>query len=130
MSPDTRPPDSGPRDATALGSTGTSAAETDVHAAHARTDGEVLLDVRSATEWAQGHAPGAVHLPLAELSHERLPEAQRLLCICRSGNRSGQATAVLRRAGIDAANVTGGMVAWEASGLPVVCDDGTAGAVA
>ncbi len=108
----------------------TSSAETDVHAAHGRSDDEVLLDVRSAAEWAQGHAPGAVHVPLPELSLDNVPEAGRLLCICRSGNRSGQATAALRRAGIDAANVTGGMVAWAASGLPVVCDDDRPGAVA
>ena len=98
--------------------------------AHDRAEGHVLVDVRESHEWAAGHAPDAVHLPLGELELGRLPAAERLLCICRSGARSSQAVEVLRNAGYDAVNVEGGMKAWHADGLPVVCDDGLPGAVA
>lgn len=98
--------------------------------AHDRADGHVLVDVRDPHEWAAGHAPGATHLPLGELHPDRLPTAERLLCICRSGARSSQAVAALRNAGYDAVNVDGGMNAWHAHGLPVVRDDGQPGTVA
>jgi rhodanese-related sulfurtransferase len=98
--------------------------------AHDRAEGHALIDVREPHEWAAGHAPDAVHLPLDELEPARLPAAERLLCICRSGARSSRAVAVLRSAGYDAVNVEGGMNAWQADGLPVVCDDGNPGAVA
>jgi rhodanese-related sulfurtransferase len=98
--------------------------------AHDRTDSHVLVDVREPAEWSAGHAPGAVHLPLGELHPDRLPAAERLLCICRSGARSSKAVAALRNAGFDAVNVAGGMNAWHAHGLPVVRDDGRPGTVA
>ncbi len=98
--------------------------------AHDRADGHALVDVREPHEWAAGHAPGAVHLPLGELHPDRLPAAERLLCICRSGARSTRAVAALRNAGYDAVNVDGGMNAWHAYGLPVVRDDGHPGVVA
>lgn len=98
--------------------------------AHDRADSHALVDVREPHEWAAGHAPGAVHVPLAELHPDRLPAAERLLCICRSGARSSRAVVALRSAGYDAVNVDGGMNAWHARGLPVVRDDGRAGTVA
>jgi rhodanese-related sulfurtransferase len=39
--------------------------------------------------------------------------------VCRSGNRSGQATEILRQAGFDAHNMEGGMISWEQAGLDV-----------
>lgn len=51
------------------------------------------------------------------------------MCVCRSGGRSSKATTMLREAGINAANVTGGMTAWSEARLPVIRDDGTAGTV-
>lgn len=99
-------------------------------AAHDRADGHALVDVRESHEWAAGHAPGAIHVPLGELHPDRLPAAERLLCICRSGARSSQVVAALRNAGYDAVNVDGGMNAWHARGLPIVRDDGHAGTVA
>jgi rhodanese-related sulfurtransferase len=50
--------------------------------------------------------------------------------ICRSGNRSAMATDWLRRQGVDARNVHGGMIAWNLHGLPLVSDDGSRGRVA
>lgn len=90
-----------------------------------------LLDVREDYEWEAGHAPSAHHIPLGELGtrqHE-LPEDQQLLVICRSGARSRMVTDALNEANYPAANVEGGMGAWQAAGAPVERDDGTPGAI-
>ena len=88
-------------------------------AAAAVADGAQLLDVRTAAEWKQGRAIGAAHTPPERLEH-RLPRlnGETVYVICRSGSRSGRAAAMLRRAGIDAKNVRGGMIAWTRHQLP------------
>ena len=91
--------------------------------------GAVLLDVREPDEWTRGHAPGAVHIPLADLDPARLDRHQPVIAICRSGNRSGKAADALTAAGILVHNMTGGMQAWQHEGLPVVRDDGTPGSI-
>lgn len=87
----------------------------------------VLLDVREDDEWQAGHAPGATHIPLAELPArvDELPAEGVVAIICRSGARSGQAVAWLARQGVDAVNVAGGMLAWDAAGRAVVSEDGS-----
>lgn len=91
----------------------------------------VLLDVREIDEWLAGHMHGAVHIPLMELPQriDELPRDHTIVCICRSGNRSGQATAFLIDRGVAARNMVGGMKAWAAAGLPVERLDGSAGLV-
>ncbi len=85
-------------------------------------DGAVLLDVREPEEWAAGHAPGAVLMPMGEVRSRRteLPFDRRIVVVCRSGGRSAAITDALRSAGYDAVNLTGGMCAWTAGGLPTV----------
>jgi rhodanese-related sulfurtransferase len=81
-----------------------------------------LIDVREPDEWAAGHVAGARHIPLADLSArlDEIPRDQPVLLFCRSGNRSGKATAFLRQQGYaQATNVEGGITAWQAAGLPV-----------
>ncbi|MFG2731870.1 rhodanese-like domain-containing protein [Streptomyces canus] len=98
------------------------------------TGDAVLLDVRGPEEWAAGHAPGALHLPLDVLAAgSALPEeaaGRPLLVICRSGRRSHEAVALLASRGIEAVDVVGGMGAWTEAGLPVTAngpgDDGSA----
>ena len=93
--------------------------------------GAVLLDVREPDEWAAGHAPGAIHVPLAGVSDAAARFAgQEVLAVCRSGGRSAKAAETLAQAGVEVRNVAGGMTAWAADGLPVVRDDGALGAVA
>ncbi|MFE2550294.1 rhodanese-like domain-containing protein [Streptomyces sp. NPDC059355] len=105
-------------------------------AAHqrARDEGAVLLDVRERAEWTAGHAPGAVHAPLsALLAGADLPRDARgrpLMAICRSGHRSRQAVRLLTERGAEAVDVTGGMNAWAAAGLPVVDGHGDHGSTA
>ncbi|MDR6970743.1 rhodanese-like domain-containing protein [Leifsonia shinshuensis] len=110
-------------------------AEDVVSAARAREltdqDAAWLLDVREGYEWEAGHAPGAHHIPLGELSERQheLPEDRQILVICRSGARSRMVTDALNEANYPAANVDGGMGAWQAGGGPVQRDDGTPGAI-
>lgn len=90
----------------------------------------VLLDVREPEEWAAGHAPDSVHVPLAQVDGTSVPRDLPIVAICRSGNRSGKAADTLAAAGHQVHNVTGGMRAWAAEGHPVRTDDGTPGTVA
>jgi len=103
----------------------------DVRSAHDlhETGSVVLLDVREPEEWAAGHAPGALHVPLGDLDPTRIA-GDEVLVLCRSGNRSGRATATLTEAGVRARNVEGGMQAWLEADLPVVAPGGGTGTVA
>jgi phage shock protein E len=88
-------------------------------------DDLVILDVRTPEEFAEGHLDGAVMIDFYEADFaDRLgeldPEVPYLL-YCRSGNRSGQTTVIMRDLGFtDVANVDGGIVAWSGAGLQVV----------
>ncbi len=100
-------------------------------AAELRDGGAFLLDVREVQEWVAGHAPDAVLIPLGQLGArvDELPKDATILCICRSGARSGRAADALTGAGYDSRNVAGGMQAWESSGLPVLDEDDEDGGI-
>jgi len=90
----------------------------------------VILDVREPDEWAAGHAPGAIHIPLGELT-VRLDElpgagAGSLAVTCRGGGRSSRAVQWLTEQGYAVANLEGGMKAWQTAGKPMVAEGGTA----
>jgi rhodanese-related sulfurtransferase len=84
----------------------------------------LLLDVRSADEFAKGHILGAKNVPLAELER-RAPELDRfkarpVIVHCDNGNRSTSALPVLRKQGFaTVVNLAGGFAAWKQAGLPV-----------
>ena len=84
--------------------------------------GALLVDVREPREYSGGHAPGAVNLPLSRLRHGRasLPEGRDVVVMCRSGHRSAVAVRVLSGDGRTVTNLAGGIMAWSASGEPVV----------
>lgn len=107
------------------------AVDVDDAAAASATNEVVLLDVREYQEWMAGHAPHARHLPMSELPARlgELPTNGRIVCVCRSGNRSAQVTGWLARQGYDAVNMTGGMHAWAQRGHEVVNHAGNPGAV-
>lgn len=89
----------------------------------------LLLDVREDHEWAAGHAPQAVHVPLGRLDPAAVPTDRPVLAVCRLGGRSEHAAQELAACGVDVRNVDGGMQAWAAVGLPLVRDDGAPGVV-
>ncbi len=87
---------------------------------HAIADAHIL-DVRESHELEQARVEGAQHIPLGSLV-ERLAEVPRdrtVYVICHVGGRSAQAAQFLESNGIDAVNVSGGIVAWYRAGLPV-----------
>lgn len=87
----------------------------------AQDAGPLLVDVREPNEFAEFRAEGAVLFPLSTfmLRHQALPRDRELLMICRTGARSGQATAFLLANGwTTVLNVEGGTLAWVRAGLP------------
>lgn len=81
----------------------------------------ILLDCREQDEWEDAHIDGALHIPMIQLP-ERIGEvdtSKEIICVCRSGNRSGKVAAWLLNNGYRAVNMAGGMLAWNEAGLPV-----------
>ena len=83
----------------------------------------LVLDVRDADEWEEGHIPGSVHVPYAELLDRlgELPEDRTIAAVCSGGKRSGLAASILQREGFDdVIHVGGGGVGtWRSQGRPV-----------
>jgi rhodanese-related sulfurtransferase len=88
--------------------------------------GAFLLDVREDDEWAAGHAPGALHIRLADLGARtaELPGDREVYVICRTGTRSAYATQALVGGGLHATNVADGMTGWAVAGRPMLSEDG------
>src|SRR4051812_20559781 len=84
-----------------------------------------LIDVREVHEYAAGHVPGAVLVPLATVPSalEQFPADAPTYVICRSGARSYRACEFLAEQGRDVANVEGGTLAWINSGRETVSGD-------
>ncbi|MCK7638406.1 rhodanese-like domain-containing protein [Corynebacterium pygosceleis] len=83
--------------------------------------GAQLIDVREADEFAEGHASGAVNIPMSEIVG-RVDEIDRdrdLYVICLSGGRSARVCEYLGHRGVDAINVEGGTSAWRTADLPM-----------
>jgi rhodanese-related sulfurtransferase len=101
----------------------TAAPSVDVHEARRRqAAGALLVDVRQAEEWSNGHAPQARLMPSGSLPGRlaEIPRDREVLLICRSGNRSSSAQRQLLQLGYEQVfNVSGGMHAWARAGLPV-----------
>jgi rhodanese-related sulfurtransferase len=82
-------------------------------------EGWMLLDVRTESEWAEARIPGAVHVPMDQLT-DRLDElADRVVCVCAVGARSARVAQFLNAQGYEAVNLDGGIYAWVDDGLPV-----------
>ena len=76
----------------------------------------LVLDVRTATEYAAGHIRGAVNIPVDELRDRlnELPADQDIAIHCKSGFRGHLAARILRQRGFDkVTNVTGGWTSFE-----------------
>ncbi|MGJ7441763.1 rhodanese-like domain-containing protein [Aquipuribacter sp. MA13-6] len=92
---------------------------TDLAAAHA--DGATVVDVREPDEYAGGHVPGALNIPLSQVPARtgEVPTDRRVYVVCASGNRSKSATDTLRSVGVDAVSVRGGTRGWVQDGRTV-----------
>lgn len=88
----------------------------------------LLIDVRSAAEFAAGHAPQALHIPVGMLAPSALPagEKRKLVLVCASGMRSSAGCGALRPKGFEAYSLKGGMSAWSRAGGPVEAAPGAA----
>ncbi|MBZ4413214.1 rhodanese-like domain-containing protein [Myxococcus faecalis] len=77
--------------------------------------GATLVDVRSPEEFADGHLPGAVNIPVGELARrlgELGPPTTPVVVYCRSGARSGRAERLLKEQGFQDVFNLGPMSAW------------------
>lgn len=81
----------------------------------------VLLDVRTDTERKKGSIRGSYHIPITSLATstnelKKFKDAE-IICYCRTGNRSLNAAAKLKKLGFNASNLKGGIIRWNAAGL-------------
>src|SRR3982750_1403856 len=92
-----------------------------------RDDAIQVVDVREPYEREAGHIAASRHVPLAELTAAAptIDPGRPVVFVCRVGARSAMAAWSFARAGYDAHNLEGGMVAWAASGLPLEPEDGS-----
>lgn len=81
----------------------------------------MVLDVRNATEFDDGHIPGAINVAYLQLANRlsEVPAGKHIFVNCRSGFRSARAVSYLNEHGYSATNIAGGFLAWEAAGYPV-----------
>lgn len=83
----------------------------------------VILDVRTPEEFAEGHLDGAVNIDFYAADFQDtlagLDSSADYVVYCRSGNRSGQTTAMMSELGFASVHdVNGGIVAWTEAGVP------------
>lgn len=81
----------------------------------------ILIDVRTPEEFASGHIPGSVNIPVDSLGQRlsEVPQDKPVVLYCRSGNRSNQAAQILDQAGYTQIYDLGGIVTWQQQGYPV-----------
>ena len=82
----------------------------------------LVVDVREVDEFAAGHIPGAINMPLSTFQASKLPESggKTIILSCAAGGRSAQALnkCAQAQAAVDT-HLAGGFGAWRAAGLPV-----------
>jgi rhodanese-related sulfurtransferase len=81
-----------------------------------------LVDVRSATEFATAHLPGALNIPLEQIERrtEDLEANVPVVLVCQTGTRARMASALLAASGKDLVVLEGGTQAWLQAGYPAV----------
>ena len=77
------------------------------------TPGAVILDVRSAVEYAGGHVPGAVNVPLNQVPTLDMPKDTPLFLYCQSGARSQRGCKALDKLGFTRASNLGGILDYK-----------------
>ena len=89
----------------------------------------VVLDVRTAEEFVDGHLAGAVNIDykqsdFVEQAVTKLPKERTIAVYCRSGRRSAGAAELLAKEGYRLVNLKGGIIAWQEAQMPVTTTDG------
>lgn len=84
----------------------------------------VVLDVRTAAEYAEGHIEKAILIDqgqsdFVEKAKATLPADKTIAIYCRSGRRSASAAGRLAGAGYKCVNLKGGIIAWQEASMPV-----------
>ena len=87
----------------------------------------VIFDVRTASEFAEGHIEGAINIDykqgdFVERSKATLPKDRTIAVYCRSGRRSAGAADLLAKEGFKLVNLKGGIIAWQEAKKPVTTD--------
>ena len=88
-------------------------------------DEAMIIDVREVNEYSEGHIINSLHIPLSTLN-KRMSEiekhkANKVIVACRSGHRSANACANLKKAGFENVfNLSGGVMAWQNANLPLI----------
>jgi rhodanese-related sulfurtransferase len=85
----------------------------------------VILDVRTSTEFAEGHIQGAILIDqgqddFVEKAKATLPTEKTIAIYCRTGRRSANAAGKLADVGYKCVDLKGGIVAWKEAGKPVI----------
>ena len=85
----------------------------------------VLLDVRTDSEYAEGHIEGAILIDqkqsdFMEKAQAELPKDKKIAVYCRSGRRSANAAGRLADIGYRCVNLKGGIIAWKEANKPVI----------
>ena len=88
----------------------------------------VILDVRKADEFAEGHITGAILIDqfqsdFLEQAQAKLPKDKTIAIYCRSGRRSANAAGKLADVGYKCVNLKGGILAWKEANMPVVKEE-------
>ena len=88
----------------------------------------VILDVRKADEFTEGHIKGAVLIDqfqsdFVEQAQAKLPKDKIIAVYCRSGRRSANAAGILADVGYKCVNLKGGIIAWKEANMPVIKEE-------
>ena len=88
----------------------------------------VILDVRKADEFAEGHITGAILIDqfqsdFLEQAQVKLPKDKTIAIYCRSGRRSANAAGKLADVGYKCVNLKGGILAWKEANMLVTKED-------
>jgi rhodanese-related sulfurtransferase/DNA-binding transcriptional ArsR family regulator len=106
-----------------LGPEDTAAVDTDELLRRLARGDVVILDVRPGTEFAAGHLPGAIHIPLEELAERvgELPRNHEVVAYCRGQYcvLAHDAVRLLNAEGLDASRATDGVLEWRVAGVPI-----------
>lgn len=97
----------------------------ELQARQAKGQPTVLIDVRTPAEFADGHVPGAINIPVDQVETrigeiDKLRSKGEIVLYCRSGRRAGAAADVLESRGYQGLrHLDGDFQGWQAAGLPV-----------